>query len=224
MVNDCCGSTVAMPVSIAEVSRDDVDTLQAVARLRYQIYVDEMRREMAHADHARRVVMDRLDGCSLILVARDPTGAIVGAARNTLLPRMTASAADTFDALRAMFHWPARTSCGAGSSYSSKLNVRRDYRNSTAALRLVSALYRRRFDDGVAFDYLLAPAALERLYARLGYVRCADLQDHPEAGTAVPMRLDLKDVERLRVLRSPFVRVSRSTPAWLAPTVSGSAL
>lgn len=202
-------------LSIVALSKGDADTFHGVARLRYEVYVAEMGCRMAHADPVRRVVVDDLDGCSLIVVADDGTG-VVGAARNTVLADLRGSAEEAFDELQRIFDWPGTRVWLESATFSSKLTVRHDYRRSTTTVRLASTLYSQRRLEGIAFDYLLAPSALECLYERLGYVRCAAPLTHPEAGLVVPMRIAVQDVARLERMRSPFARAVRlplATPA-----------
>lgn len=210
-------------VSIAELPKHDDVRLQRIGSLRYEIYVGEMGCGMEDADHGRRVIIDDIDRCSLLVVAEDEHGAIVGGARNTLLSHLRASARPAFDQLQCIFHWTDSSGNLAGLSFSSKLAVSRDHRSSTVAVRLASYVYERRHSDGTSFDYLLAPVALASMYMRLGYVACAAPLTHPEAGATVPMRLDIRDVETLHRLRSPFaraVRGRRTSGAAATPSVN----
>lgn len=197
-------------VSLAMLGREDDATLFAVAQLRYAVYVSEMGCPMKAADHDRRVITDELDRCSLIVVASARGEEIVGAVRNTRLADLKDAARPAFDELRDIFGWEDSPRHERAASFSSKLTVRRDYRQSTVAARLAADLYGRRFSEGTSFDYLLAPSSLVPMYVRLGYVHCAMPLTHAEAGPMVPMRLAIQNITRLRALRSPFARVARA--------------
>ena len=71
------GSAGEFSVAIAETPQER----EAVFRLRYQVYVEEMGKRLASADHGRRLLTDPLDETGLLFLARDPEGEVAATLR-----------------------------------------------------------------------------------------------------------------------------------------------
>lgn len=172
---------------------------QAIARLRYEVYVEEMGRRQPHADHAVREIREPLDGEGMVLGAFLADGAAVG----TLRVNTTASPSIEF---RELYGWEARAAAFPGATFlASKLVVARSRRQHSTAVDLMRAGARLGVRNGWRFAWLDANAHLVQLYTRLGF-RLQHERHHPLFGRVSIMELDLLDTAHLQSIRSPLVR------------------
>lgn len=177
----------------------DVATRQAVYAFRYTVYVEEMGRRQAHADHTRRLLAEPEDESARLLVARNSHGEVVGTARVHLAEHIPPSLQALYQLHRfAPFH-PRE------SSTTTKLMVDRRYRRSPLALRLAQACYDIGLSAGVSFNFIDCNAHLRPFFFQLGFRQVLPDFDHRDYGVVSPLVLALRDVEYLRRIRSPFV-------------------
>lgn len=177
----------------------DVETRQAVYAFRYTVYVEEMGRRQAHADHVRRVLAEPEDESARLLVARNSYGDVVGTARVHLAERIPPSLEALYQLQRfAPFH-PHE------SSTTTKLMVDRRYRRSPLALRLAQACYDIGLSAGISYNFIDCNAHLRSFFFQLGFRQVLPDFDHRDYGVVSPLVLALRDVEHLRRIRSPFV-------------------
>jgi predicted GNAT family N-acyltransferase len=171
----------------------------AVARLRYEVYVEEMGRTQSAADHARRMVHEALDKEGVVIGAFDAEGNAVG----TL--RLNASTSRSI-AYRELYAWEPREVRHPGQVFlASKLIVTPKLRGGLLSLEIFRVAARVACANGWRFCFLDANAHLIALYTRLGFVARAR-RTHPLFGEVTIMELDMADIEHARTVRSPLAR------------------
>jgi hypothetical protein len=174
---------------------------KAIFRLRYEVYVEELRRTQRYADHAARTVAEPLDACANLFCAYDGAR-LVGTVRTNYTWR---SPLEEYAALYQMQR------CGSAyphnTSVTTKLVVAPDQRSSTLPYRLAAATYAAALTDGVLFDYVDVYPARVPFFQRLGYRVHLPRVVHPEYGPVIVMRLGMRDAQHFAEVRSPFLRV-----------------
>jgi len=174
---------------------------EAVFRLRYEVYIEELGRTQRYADHAARTIEEPLDACGNVFCAYDGAR-LVGTVRSNYAWR---SPLEEYEALYDM------ESCGAAhpshTSVTTKLVISPEYRCSTLACRLAMATYHTGLCDGVLFDFVDVYPARIPFFERLGYRVHLPRALHPEYGPVIVMRLAMRDARHLTSVKSPFLRV-----------------
>ncbi len=186
--------------------------LHAVYRFRYEVYVEEMGRPQAYADHHLRRIEEPLDRAATIVAAFAQEG-VVGTVRLNLA---NYSELGYYEDLYGMAdvvgrHHPRAT------SITTKFMVARSHRKSTLSARLAVAIYREAVAAGVEYDFIDCNPHLEEYFERLGYRRYRERVRHHEYGEVMPMVLELRNLAHLERVGSPFARALREVghdPGW----------
>jgi CRP-like cAMP-binding protein/predicted GNAT family N-acyltransferase len=173
---------------------------EAVYRLRYATYVEEMHLYTSQADHARRWLADAEDATAHLLYA-EVEGQVVGTARLHLggedaIPPALA----TRFALERFVPLVAREQvCVVG-----RFMVRRDMRGTAVPYRLIQENIRFQLERGMELAFCDCQPHLLNLYMSLGFRPYLGTYDHPEFGVMVPLVLVLRDREHLEWVGSPL--------------------
>ncbi len=178
---------------------------QAIYRFRYQVYVEEMKKQPKDADHQARTIEDELDETALLRYITDGDQIIATLRHNYL--NVTSIPAYLSQRLKLE---PFSQAFGEGAvSVSSRLMIAPEYRNSSIVGALVLEAYRDSLERGIQFDFLCSAPWLLPFYTNMGYRRYTNHFLDSEVGLQVPQVLVLEDVEHLKSMRSPFYRVAR---------------
>lgn len=176
------------------------DERQAVYRLRYATYVEEMHVYTRQADHERHWFQDAEDGSAHLMYAK-VGDEVVGTLRVQLeaegaLPEPTASrfALERFRPLVS----PEQL-CVVG-----RFMVRRDMRGTAVPYRLIQESIRFQLERGQELAFCDCQPHLLNLYMSLGFRPYLGTYDHPEFGVMVPLVLVLRDREHLEWVGSPL--------------------
>jgi hypothetical protein len=189
-------------IAIAETE----DEKRAVYRFRYDVYVEEMGRYQATADHAQRLLVEPCDVHSRIFYAAED-GAVVATLRLTwggdapLPPRMIEQ-----------YHLapfladlpPAAIAVGERGMVTPRL------RSSDLFLRLIGASLRFANDRRIELFFGDCEPHLLNLYLGLGYRTYSKRNvNSAEAGYLIPIVLVPEDLAYLRYLNSPLLEYVR---------------
>lgn len=176
------------------------DERQAVYRLRYATYVEEMHVYTRQADHAHHWFQDSEDAAAHLMYAQ-VGDEVVGTLRVQLeaegaLPEPTASrfALERFRPLVSPEHI-----CVVG-----RFMVRRDMRGTAVPYRLIQESIRFQLSRGQELAFCDCQPHLLNLYMSLGFRPYLSPYDHPEFGVMVPLVLVLRDREHLEWVGSPL--------------------
>lgn len=180
--------------------------LWEVARFRYTIYVEEMGRPQVAADHARRLILDSLDLDSHIIVAQ-VAGQIVGTVRVNLCGQSNIGRYREWYRAEAIAGdcWPEQT------AILTRLMVDASHRQTFVNAKLCFTAFQLGAANGIACAMMDCNQHLTTYFSRLG---CEDRGtfDHPEYGRVNRLSFDLTDIDRLRRIKSPFLRSLRPQP------------
>lgn len=175
---------------------------QRIYRFRYQVYVEEMRKQPKAANHRDKLLTDELDKTATLLYIAQGDEIIATLQRSFLdASSLPSQLYQRLDIAKFAAAFPK-----SALSVSTRLMVTPSYRNSTTAGAIVLAAYQDARERGVQFDFLHAAPWLIPFYTNLGYRRYTDHFLDPDVGLQIPQVLVLEDVEHLRNVRSPFYR------------------
>ncbi len=173
-----------------------------IFRLRYEIYVEELSRPQAYACHDSRTIFDPLDENAYHCVAsRD--GEIIGCLRLNLLREGSVQPYFDFYELHRLSFDQQRF-----ASICTRNMVRRQFRKTTVAVKMMNAIYEYALGHGVRTNFMDVNEPLVGLFNRLGYDRLFEKM-HPDYGLVTVMKLDLLDHPRLERTRSTFAPICR---------------
>lgn len=179
------------------------EELHGVARLRYDIYVDELNRRQSHADHAARTIREPFDFTGRVVFAR-LNGEMVGTVRLNFADEGPLECEELYSL--GLFNGFARSQI----SMTTKFMVRRDARDHpTLAARLAMKTFELAAARGVRFDFIDSNSHLIPLYEKMGYRRYIPEIAHPDYGVVTPLCLVLDDIEHLDRVNSPFRRIAK---------------
>lgn len=205
-------------ISDIQVARSDEDR-ERIFRFRYDVYVTEMGKSPAEADHQKKIIRDELDEDAHLLYAEDE-GQIVGTVR--LNCRSKKKFPDVWEQRYDIEKFAP--SFGDHISMTSRMMVARDYRGSSVPAALVGAVYSAGREMGSKFDFCNCAPSLLEFYEQIGFRRFTDGFVDEDNGYHVPLVMVVRDTQYLRQVRSPLYRVARNfehepeTGAWFQET------
>jgi CRP-like cAMP-binding protein/GNAT superfamily N-acetyltransferase len=175
---------------------------EAVFRLRYEIYVEEMGRRQTYADHERRRIEEPSDERGHLFLAEDG-GEVVATARMNFRRDGPLECEELYDTHKFSPFFPQ------AASMTTKLMVRPSHRNGGAAALVAMRAYEFARENGIRIDFIDTNPHLVRLYQQLGYRIYRDNIQHPDYGSVIPMVLLMEDLDNLERVRSPLRRPAR---------------
>lgn len=177
---------------------------EAVARLRYDVYVEELGRNREYADHGARTLHEGLDDASAIIGAFTPAGDAIGTIRIT-----PSTALDP--EVRAIYRWESRELACPGAVYvGSKLIVAKEQRGALLGVEIMRAAAREALRRGWRYCFLETYDELVPLYTRMGFVE-RHAATHPVYGQVRVMEWDMYDIDHMHAVRSPLRRDVQSS-------------
>ena len=182
----------------ARVERVHGGASAALERLWYSIYVDELGHDLPQADHAARRISDPFAASGQLHVAHDPQGTPVGSVLTVLAGRTDPGH------YRELYGLEGDLSDVA---FTTRLVVAPSHRRSRVARELTVATYRDGLEAGVRTAHVDVQPMNQKLFERMGYVLRGPVT-HPLYGPSLHMTLDLHDVEHMRRVRSPFLKIA----------------
>ncbi|MEZ4354483.1 MAG: hypothetical protein R3F16_12610 [Myxococcota bacterium] len=216
----------AAPVRCFET--DEPALLEAVFRLRYVVYVEEMRRRQPHADPVARRLAEPLDRDALHVVACAAgagPGEVAGGEGLLGALRISLSRHGGLETIERLYGLDAG-GFGDRSMVITRLVTRPEARGgaSSAGLALACAAYRIGLRERLTAGFIDCHVGLEPLFVWLGFDPIRRFT-HADYGEIAVMRIDPLDRARLARTDSPFLRIlagaEDSGSVHSVPTVSG---
>ena len=177
--------------------------LQAVYRLRFDVYIEEMGRVQRYADAEAKRLAEPLDASAIQIGAfrsgAHQSASLLGALRIHFATRLELE--DFPEIYRVV------TAREAGRfALVTRLVTRPESRGGaeSAGLALANAAYQRVLAEGVDCAYIDCDVKLAPLFAWLGF-DSVDQIEHPCYGSIEIMRMDLHDTARMAASNSPFL-------------------
>ncbi len=178
---------------------------EAVFRLRYEVYVEELGRDREYADHARRQLRDKLDHDGARIYAAFAGGRALATVRANYLRDGEVGEYEEDYALRELTA-RERWAC----SITTRLMVAPAYRRSAVTSALCRAIYRDGMAVGIESNYVDCDPRHVPFFEALGFRVVRPSFEHERYGEGVVLRLDVLDCEHLERVRSPFRRDLRA--------------
>lgn len=190
-------------IKLAETDQE----LEGIYRFRYNIYVEDMKRNQEYADHSRRIVREPLDEKGADILGIWDNGSVVGTVRyNWASTSDLGYYADLYSMDIVGDYHPKKT------SITTKLMVLKPSRNLLLAVKLACSLYEIGRQGGFEFDFIDCNDHLIRFFEFLGYRKYKERVFHHEYGEVTPMIMVGSDYEHLKKCRSPFVKLCEKFP------------
>ncbi len=193
--------TTSIKIQLAETQEER----EAIFRLRYEIYIEEMNRKQSYADHATRAVVEPFDTTGHLFYA-EADGEVVGTVRINFRKEGQLECEDLYDMEAFSPYYPNKV------SMSTKLMVKKSFRSTPIASLLCLKIYEFSRENDIALDFIDTNPHLVRLYSQVGYRLYKRNIDHPDYGNVIPMVFLLDDLEYLKEIRSPFLRIAKRFP------------
>ncbi|CAN2039263.1 putative GNAT family N-acetyltransferase [Candidatus Magnetomoraceae bacterium gMMP-15] len=197
----------------------DEHTRAEVFKLRYSVFIEEMGQNLSYADHEKKFVKDELDSGADILFAKH-ANKIIATIRlnpgNTLYPSL-----ETDLGLERFKKFSIKS-----YAYTSKLAIHQEWRGTNVLGKLFMAAYNYTRENGYRFVFGYCAPELVNLYEHTGFRRYKENIVIPNLGYRVPMVIVTEDIDYLKSIRSPFIRIARKyenpseTADWFAKEFS----
>ena len=197
---------MALTVELAE----SAEARDEVYRFRYGVYIEEMGKRIAHADHSGHRLVDPSDSGSLIFTCRDG-GDVIGTMRLSLGRASVAG-----DPQAEVYHLDLFGEVPEDQmAFASRFMLRSDHRGGLAAHRLSLAAMEAALAAGIRLVFCHCAPYLVGYYEQMGFRRYTD-NFNDALGYRIPMVLVLLDHGHLQAVRSPLAsRVPAEDPgAW----------
>lgn len=178
---------------------------EAIYRLRYQVYIEEMngahrhREADAHAQQLRDTWDDRADHFYAL-----QHGTVVACARIIMRRDGPLECEEHFNLERFGPSYPERI------GMTSRLALHPEHRGSHLLKQLTCAMYQFVREEGIQFNFIDCHTRLLPLYSRLGFRAYRPGFNHAQYTYVVPMVLVVDDLEYLERVKSPFVPIAKS--------------
>jgi len=177
--------------------------LEMIYRLRYRIYIEEMKRPQRYANHDKKTISDPLDDGAYNFYAQIEN-------KVTGILRLNSATRTNLEFYKEFFGFDEICSAyGMRPEQAGIVGgfmVLPAYRGSKLAMELMLESFRVGFTDGLRLMFLYCEAHHVRKYKMLGFRPYRDDARHPDWGRVTQMVLDASDTEHLRKTRSPFYR------------------
>jgi GNAT superfamily N-acetyltransferase len=197
---------------------------QAIYRFRYQIQIEEMKRHIPNADHKRKRIFDQLDPWSCLAYA-EANGRIVGTVRAVIgrPDEFPGELAEVFQLNCYREFAPSKRNI----CFATKLMVDPQFRKTPLSYRLMSKAYEFARMHNAQFSFSGSNPYLIPMYEQLGYRQIAPGFQDPGYGFIVPTLLLTEDIDYLKSVHSPYLRIARKLPnspaakQWLHDNIPG---
>lgn len=176
----------------------DEEMLNKAARLRYEVYCEELGRDSPYADHDRKILRDDLDSFGITFVSIED-GEVTGTIRGSRPNEGPIGMLEDIYGLPQSPYYPDAT------SICTKFLVKKSKRQGPTALKLVAALVRYGLNHGVVECFIDCVPGLLPYYRAFGFEVAGKTFFHYENGPSIPLVLDLEKSGR-RLSRDPGMR------------------
>jgi predicted GNAT family N-acyltransferase len=184
---------------------------QAVFRLRYQVYVDEQKRQLGDIDYDCQMLVDAMDDDGILLCLRSDS-VIVGTLRLHIGSISSFPQDISLPLQMNLFQQILETMNNSDISFCSKLAVHAKFRSSPAVYMLLAKAYEIFRERGISFNFCGCAPYMLSFYEQLGFRRYSGNFTVPGYGYMVPLVLITEDADYLRKVRSPLFRIAQNKP------------
>lgn len=183
-------------IKIAENEQELTDLYQ----FRYRIYIQELSRDQKHADHKKRLLKEPLDVLGINLIAKNEDQ-IIGSARVNLSKLETlGNYVELYDIKKVDQHL-------GHTAIVTKFMVSQEYRRSVLSLLLANECFQIGKRNHVKYTFIDCYPKLINYFKKLGFRSYRDNIHHPEYGDVIPLVLYNEDIDHLKRVNSPFLKL-----------------
>jgi predicted GNAT family N-acyltransferase len=172
--------------------------MEKLYKLRYRIYIEELKKALPWADHEQKRLTDPYDVNAAHFMVSQPGGEAVGCARvhiGSTIPKELIAAMQLPEVVERELHRCA---------YVSKLMVERSLRGSGASLLLMTKMLEYGVARGAQYAVFHCNPRLCRLYERYGFQKFGQPFEMAHVGTQVCMINLFGDADHFTNVRSPL--------------------
>jgi predicted GNAT family N-acyltransferase len=179
-----------------------------IYHFRYQTYIEEMSKNIVEADYTNKQLYDELDEWGLLLYAK--IGSEVIATERINIGTLTDFPQKIIDILSLdEFQNYDTKMIDHKFAYITKVMIAPAYRGSPVLYLLMAACYEICCHNQIQFGFGICNLHLLRLYEQMGWHRYTKNFIYPGYGLQVPIVLLADDIQHLRRVRSPLLRIAR---------------
>ncbi len=183
--------------------------LQAIYRLRYQVYVEELGADMEHANHQVRELCEPWDAVGDNIGAW-LDGELVGCVRFNNAATTDFSEYENLLRLKTLKRFMP---CSLTDfSLSTKLAVVNSHRGLMLTTQLCQAVYAVMRARKAALNYLICQTKLVTFYQKFGFLVCGASFIHLEGGSVTPLVMMVEDQDYLHSIQSPILSLCQQYP------------
>lgn len=179
-----------------------------IYHFRYQIYIEEMLKNIEEVDYANKLLYDELDKWGFLIYAKVDSKIIATARINIGTLADFPKQVIEFLSLNTFLGCNTENNINK-FSYCSKLMVHPLYRNSPVLYLIIAKCYELSCHNQVQFAFSLCNLHLVRLYEQMGFHRYTKNFFFGGYGLVVPVVFIVNDIQHLRKVRSPLLRLAR---------------
>jgi predicted GNAT family N-acyltransferase len=179
-----------------------------IYHFRYQIYIEEMSKNIEEVDNANKLLYDELDKWAFLIYAKVDSKIIATARINIGMLADFPKQVIEFLSLNTFLGCNTENNINK-FSYCSKLMVHPLYRNSPVLYLIIAKCYELSCHNQVQFAFSLCNLHLIRLYEQMGFHRYTKNYFFGGYGLVVPVIFAVNDIQHLRTVRSPLFRIAR---------------
>nr|AEQ20479.1 long chain N-acylphenylalanine synthase-like enzyme [uncultured bacterium CSL142] len=182
---------------------------EAIYRLRYEVYIEEMGGATQHpeADTAKRQLRDEMDENAAHFYVSQK-GQVLACVRCNLRRFSLFECESELELHRFAPAYPDNV------SMTSRVVLHHELRDSDVLMHIACAAFGFGISTGMSsFDFVACNPRLIPLYSRLGYRIYKPGFRHPQYNYVVPMVLVFSDLEYLQKIKSPFAPLAASGPS-----------
>ncbi len=186
------------------IAKDEL-TKQDIYKLRYNIYAEEMGKNLSTVDHKSKLIYDEKDKTAVHFYLEEG-GEIVACLRTNFGKDGAFLSEEKKNyAFEKFGNYKEKNFC-----ISSKLMIAPHLRNSGVVGQLLVRAYLYARERGAQFDFCNCATSLVQLYEFFGYRRYKKNITDEDVGLRVPLVCVLEDVQHLEFVNSPFFRVAKT--------------
>lgn len=177
---------------------------QAVFRIRYDIYVEEMGVYTSQADHENRIFTDSHDDTDLLMYAEEDSQVVAA------MSLVDGSVAPMAEGLKAIYDLERFAGIIPEEKMSAfiRLVVKKELRSTSLPFRMMAAGGEKGIDNGAELFFCTCQPHLIKMYQRLGFRSYSkEVYNDPQFGIMIPLVLVLSDAEHLQQIRSPMRKI-----------------
>ncbi|MFH1729919.1 MAG: cyclic nucleotide-binding domain-containing protein [Pseudomonadota bacterium] len=178
------------------------DIKNLIYHLRYQVYIHEMGKNIFIADHKKQNLKDDLDDEGYLFYIRKAKQIAATVRLNFYNSSQSKAYFHKTYGLDHFLDFPLES-----ITFSSRLIVHPDWRNTRILLHLFKYFYEEIKDRNIKFNFCTCAPYLVGLYQHLGYRRYKDNVIDPDVGYRIPMVMLANDKKYLKSVRSIFSRL-----------------